>query len=169
VTNRGNDRRLIFLQTADYQEFLDLMKDGLTRYAVDVIAYEAMPNHYHLILRQKEQGAISAYMHRLTCLTACKFRWSTSTAGLGHVFQRRFWSRVIVGECDLVTGLRYVEANAKRRGLVARAEDWKWGSLWERLHPERGILVPAPLALPGTWVELVNQPLSDDQLSAWRS
>ena len=164
VTNRGNDRRLIFLQRADYQNFIGLLKDGLDRQAVDVYGYSAMPNHVHLVLSQREPGAISAYMHRLTCITACTLRWSTSSAGLGHVFQRRFWSRAIVGEAEFVTALRYVESNASDARLVKNAEDWEWGSLWERIHPGRRILAASPVGLPDDWIQVVNSPLSKEAL-----
>ena len=32
--------------------------------------------------------------------------------------------------------LRYVERNALSAGLVQRAEQWRWGSLWAREHGE---------------------------------
>jgi putative transposase len=164
VTNRGNERRLLFLQPADYEDFIGLMREGLARSAVEVFGYEAMPNHIHIVLAQNEPGAISAYMHRLTCLTACNLRWSTSTAGLGHVFQRRYWSKVIGSGVEFISCLRYVEANAKHGGLVERAEDWEWGSLWERVHPGRKILTPPPVTLPSDWVEFVNELESDEML-----
>jgi putative transposase len=169
VTNRGNDRRQIFLQTADYEDLLGLMRDGLVRHAVDVIGYNAMPNHVHFVLRQQEQGAISAYMHQITCITARNFRWATSSSGEGHVFQRRFWSRVVTEEQEFVILLKYVEANAKCGGLVERAEDWRWGSLWERAHPERRILTASPVALSENWVQEVNLPLPEDVLTRLRS
>jgi len=169
VTNRGNDRRQIFLQPADYEDLLGLMRDGLVRHAVDVVGYNAMPNHVHFVLRQQEQGAISAYMHQITCITARNFRWATSSSGEGHVFQRRFWSRVVTGEPEFVSMLKYVEANAKDAGLVERAEDWRGGSLWERVHPERRILAPSPVALPENWIQEVNFPLPEDVLTRLRS
>ncbi len=33
---------------------------------------------------------------------------------------------------------RYIEANPLRAGLVARAEDWRWSSLWARENAGSG-------------------------------
>jgi putative transposase len=66
--------------------------------------------------------------------------------------------------------MRYVERNAARAGLVARAEDWEWSSLnWRMIdHP----LVnpdPPPVALPDDWIARVNQPQTDAELDDLRN
>jgi putative transposase len=54
---------------------------------------------------------------------------------------------------------RYVERNPLRAGLVQRAEDWRWGSLWRR---ERGgadagpELADCPVPMPRGWCGRVN-------------
>ena len=53
--------------------------------------------------------------------------------------------------------VRYVEANPLRAKLVDRAEDWEWGSLWERLHPSGRQLLDEPVVdLDVDWVDTVN-------------
>ena len=54
----------------------------------------------------------------------------------------------------LLTVLRYVERNPLRATLCERAEDWKFGSLWRRLHGGSDSLrilsngpIPRPLCL----------------------
>ena len=70
----------------------------------------------------------------------------------------------------LLTVLRYVECNALRARLVRRAEDWPWSSLSWRLSgsPPLELSTP-PCRLPGNWVELMNQPHTDDELEAIRT
>jgi hypothetical protein len=63
--------------------------------------------------------------------------------------------------------MRYVEDNARRAGLVWRAEEWDWSSVRERDEP-RDILSPLPLALPRDWITFVNAPLPDGTLSRIR-
>ena len=157
ITNRGNDRRRLFPEVMDYQYFVDLLKGGLRRYAVNVIGYNVMPNHFHLVASQRESGALSAYLHWVTGISACNFRSQTSSTGQGHVFQSRFWSEAVRDAQHFLAVLRYVEANALRASLTERAEDWKWGSLWERVHGERYILTPSPVPLPPNWTDLVNR------------
>lgn len=156
VTNRGNDRRVIFRQDQDYKRFLRTLRVGTRRHPVKIYGFCAMPNHFHLIVEPKTDDALSAYMQWVTCCYACDLRARTETKGHGHVFQRRFWSAPINHDLDFLITLRYVEANALRAGLVPRAEDWRWGSLGDRRENVRKLLSPLPMTLPAGWCELVN-------------
>ena len=66
--------------------------------------------------------------------------------------------------------VRYVERNALRAGLVERAEDWEWGSLWDRWHGLGGasLLSAWPLSCPDDWVERFNAAQSAAELEAIR-
>jgi len=167
--NRGVDRRKIFFQAADYEAFLGSLAESASRYHVDVLAYIALVNHFHLVLRQHSEGAISALLRRVTCCSACHYRKQTASVGLGHVYQSRFWSHVLWTEARYLVGLRYVEDNARSAGLVRRAEDWRWGSLWERTGGERKLLAPSLVPLPENWAELVNHGQSAEELAPLRS
>ena len=71
----------------------------------------------------------------------------------------------------LLTVGRYVERNALRAGLVERAEDWPWGSLWQRLRedvPDRPKLTAGPLRLPTSWTDRVNAPQTSVEEEAIR-
>jgi putative transposase len=163
------DRRKVFLQPADYEAFLGSLAESAARYDVDVIGYNVLDNHFHLVLRQRSEGAVSAMLRRLTCCSARHYRKQTSSIGLGHVYQSRFWSHVLGDEAHYLIGLRYVEDNARRAGLVQRAEDWRWGSLWERTGGDRKLLAPSLVRLPENWVEIVNHGQSDEDLAPLRS
>jgi len=65
--------------------------------------------------------------------------------------------------------MRYVERNALRAGLVTRAEDWRWCSLWQRRHVRDTIpLAECPVPLPENWLEVVNEPMTERELMAIR-
>jgi putative transposase len=64
--------------------------------------------------------------------------------------------------------LRYVERNALRAGLVERAEDWRWGSLWRRRHGDVDLLHGWPVPEPADWCEQVNRPQTEAELEAVR-
>jgi putative transposase len=92
--------------------------------------------------------------------------------GTGHLYQGRFKSFPIAEDDHFLTVCRYVERNALRAKLVERAEDWRWGSLWcrQQSDPElRRILSPCPVAMPRGWVEFVNQPQTDAELTQIRT
>ena len=82
-------------------------------------------------------------------------------AGLGHVYQRRFFNDPITGEEHLLNVCRYVESNALRASLVSRAELWPWSSLaCSGPDPEVNLLAPWPVRRPVDWLEQVNQRLT---------
>lgn len=168
VTNRANDRRVIFRQPADYASFVDLLVKAGRRFEVDLLGYCVMPNHFHLVLSQRQVGAVSAYLHWVCCCSACNFREATSTRGMGHVYQRRFWCQVLSDAPYYLAALRYVEANALRARLVWRAEDWQWGSLWERATHGRSLLAPSPVRLPDEWRGIVNGIQATSELEQFR-
>jgi putative transposase len=163
------DKRKIFYQSVDYEAFLGSLGESAARYAVDVLGYNVLENHFHLVLRQRSEGAVSAMLRRVTCCSARYYRKQTSSMGLGHVYQNRFWSAALSDEARYLVGLRYVEDNARQPGLVRRAEEWQWGSLWERVGGDRALLAPSLVPLPENWVELVNHGRSDAELVQLRS
>jgi putative transposase len=163
VVNRGNDCRVIFPQDADYQHFMDLLDRGREHGDVTILGFCGMPTHFHLLLQPETDDALSTYMHWVTGRYAYDRRVNDQTLGQGHVFQRRYWARRMRGEMDFLVALRYVEANALRRGLVDRAQDWMWGSLAERRQESPMLISPCPVALPTEWEAIVNMPQDEFQ------
>jgi putative transposase len=168
VVNRGNDKRRIFFNDADYDLFIDLMASAKRRAAVSVFAVCPMPNHFHAVLRPEQEGALSTYMHWLTSYYAIDFRARTNTRGHGHVFQQRYWNDVACDERHLLIQLRYVEANPVRANLVREPEEWPWSSYTIRLHAENELLDPLPVDLPKNWRELLMTPQPEEEIEPLR-
>ena len=156
VGNRGNERRRIFHESADYKAFLQLMRVGKDRYPVKLYGVGLVPNHFHWVIVPEREGALSAYAGWVTGGYARYLRSATGTIGHGHVFQERFWNRGIADSWELLSVLSYVEANPLKARLVRRAEDWPWSSLALRRLPIEGLLDPLPVGLPENWIQLVN-------------
>jgi putative transposase len=100
-------------------------------------------------------------------------RWHAHyhTSGTGHLYQGRFKSFPIASDDHFIKVVRYVERNALRANLVERAEQWRFSSLWRRLHPNAQpalTLDPWPVPQPAHWTKIVNQPLSAAELEAIR-
>jgi putative transposase len=73
--------------------------------------------------------------------------------------------------CQFDQVVRYVERNALRANLVARAEDRRWSSLWRRVRgttEDRRWLGRWPLPLPRNWAQLVNEPQTESELESLR-
>jgi putative transposase len=168
IVNRGNEKRQLFFQDADYEKFLELLRESKRRYAISIYAHQVMPNHFHLLLEPREDHAVSASLHWVETRSSRHLRKITNTQGYGHVFQRRFWCRAIRDEIEYLSVVKYVEANALRAGLVKRAEEWRWGSLWERVSANRQIIDPTPVPLPQNWVQIVNLGSTPQELAEIR-
>jgi putative transposase len=142
------------------------MIDARARLAVDLSGYCLMPNHFHVILRPHGDGDRGRWMQWI--LTAHAQRYHRHYRTSGHVWQGRFKAFPIQDDDHLSTVLRYVERNALRAELVARAEDWKWSSLpgWLRGDP---LLWRGEAAVRDeSWLARVNEPLSAGDLQRLR-
>lgn len=169
--NRGNSRTEVFHKEADYEAFERILAEGLERYDVHLFCYQLMPNHWHLVLRPNRDGEMSRFLRWITGTHTMRYRAHYQTSGQGHVYQGRFKSFPIQDDAHFLTVCRYVERNALRAGLVPRAEDWRWSSLWrwlQRVEPSPAILSPWPIPRSAHWVDRVNEPLTDRELSVLR-
>ena len=140
-------------------------------YQVELFSYQLMPNHYHLVLRPLVDGEMSRFMKWIGGTHTMRYHAHFHTGGLGHVYQQRYKSFPIQDDDHFLVVCRYVERNALRAGLVKRAEDWRWGSLWRWLQkpePAPKLLSAWPMPRSPNWVERVNQALSDTELNAVR-
>ena len=169
--NRGNARGTIFRKDGDYEAFERILAEGLQRYAVELLAYQLMPNHWHMVLKPTRDGQMSQLLRWVTGTHTMRYHAHYQTSGEGHVYQGRFKSFPVQNDDHFYVVCRYVERNALRAGLVARAEKWRWGSLWrwvQKIEPAPKLLFPWPIARLPSWVARVNDPLSEKELDAVR-
>jgi putative transposase len=171
VLNRANARLPLFQKEADYDAFERVLAEARTLYEVPILAYCIMPNHWHLVLWPRADGQLSRFVGWLTLTHTQRWHAHYQTVGAGHAYQGRFKSFPIQEDEHLLTVCRYVERNALRAGLVERAEDWRWNSLWrhERGSPEaRALLGDWPVTRPARWLNWVNKVQSAAELEALR-
>ncbi len=167
--NRGNSRREIFNKEADYRAFELVVAEGLEKFPVSLFSYEWMPNHWHMVLSPREDGAMSLLLYWITMTYAQRYHAHYHTVGNGHLFQGRFKSFPIQDDDHFFVVCRYVERNALTAGLVEQAERWRWGSLWN-WYGEQSIiqLTPWPIPRPSGWIERVNQAIGDKEVNKLR-
>ncbi|MEM9368097.1 MAG: hypothetical protein AAGD07_19050, partial [Planctomycetota bacterium] len=116
-------------------------------------------------------GEMSRFMAWVGGTHTMRYHAHYHTGGTGHVYQQRYKSFPIQDDEHFLVACRYVERNALRAGLVKRAEDWRWSSLWRWLRkpePDPKLLSAWPLARLPRWTDRVNEPLSDADLKAVR-
>ncbi len=164
VFNRGVDRRDIFLENPDYFRFIhdlyefndkapapnayystsydfgDNVQDNREP-IVDILAFCLMPNHFHLLLRQREDNGITFFMRKIGCGYANYF--NTKNERSGALFQGRFKAVYIQNNFQLLHIPYYIHANPidlvqyhwKEKGLIKTTkhisnflESYRWSS-----------------------------------------
>jgi putative transposase len=90
-----------------------------TERLVDLLAYTLMPNHFHLVVRQKNKGGITQFMRKLS--TAYSMYFNTRYRHSGVVFQGRFQSSCIDNEAYF----RYIFAYTHLNPIDLIRPDWK--------------------------------------------
>lgn len=169
--NRGNARGAIFDKPDDFDAFERILAEGLLRYPCQILAYQLMPNHWHLVLRPTADGGMSDFLRWITLTHTMRRHAHQQTSGEGHIYQGRFKSFPVQDDGHFLAVCRYVERNALQAGLVAAAEDWKWGSLASWLAgPRRSpkLLTSWPIKRPARWKDRVNQAMAEKEVDAIR-
>ncbi|MCH7590354.1 transposase [PVC group bacterium] len=125
IISRGNDRRKIFLNTKDYQKYLEYLQKAQDKYQCFFYAYVLMSNHVHLLIETSLPN-ISKVMHYIngsyTTYLNIKRRKS------GHLFQGRYKSIVVDRDEYLKELTRYIHLNPVRAKIVKRPEQYLWSS-----------------------------------------
>ena len=169
VVNRGAKKARLFEHSSDYHAFEQLLSIARTRFQMRILAYCLMPNHWHLLLWPRGDRDLSSFGHWLGTTHATRWNRENSTISCGAVYQSRFKSIPIENGPHLFWAWRYVERNALRAQLVDRAEEWRWSSLWIRCNQIDGFLDEGPIQLPDDWIETVNVPQTELELTVFRS
>ena len=147
IYNRGAHKQLIFNNESDYARFslllhlanshtpihlANLLKqyqgrsfieifenEKADKQLVDILAYSLMPNHFHLIVRQREEDGITTFMKKLA--TGYSMYFNTKYEHSGTLFQGRFKSRHI----DSEEYFRYIFAYVHLNPLDIFQASWK--------------------------------------------
>ena len=137
IFNRGAHKQDIFLRPADYDRFTLLLyvsnsskkvhlgnllekhkgpsfmdvytEEVVDKALVDIFAYALMPNHFHIVVRQKTDDGISLFMKKMATAYAMYFNAVNNHTGV--VFQGRFQSRHIDSEAYHRWIFSYVHLN----------------------------------------------------------
>src|SRR5437588_5755655 len=172
VLNRGNGRSTLFYKDGDYEAFERILAEALEHVpGMRLLSYTLMPNHWHLVVWPRGDGELSDFGHWLTLTHTQRWHAHYHDVGTGHLYQGRFKSFPVAADEHFLRLCRYAERNALRAGLVKRAEDWRWSSLWGR-EQESELVLPLlsewPVARPREWRAHVNEPQTEGELESIR-
>lgn len=172
VINRASARLTLFELKDDYELFESVLVEAVKKYDMGLIAYCCMPNHFHLILKPKNDGDLSKFMYWFTMTLTLRWHAIKNTIGSGHIFQGRYKSFLVQDDEHLLTVIRYVERNPLRAKLVNDVCEWKYSSLHRRMHgspKQKKILTKKDITLPKDYLEFVKNPLTPAELESARN
>ena len=134
-----------------------------------LLAYSLMPNHWHLVLWPRGDRDLSEYLRWLSVTHTKRWHSHHHSSGTGPLHQGRFKSFPLETDDHFLTVCRYVERNALRAKLVKRAEEWRWSSLWHRVHGSTTVTLDAwPVPVGSEWLAYVNRAETEAELKALR-
>ena len=143
---RGVEKRIVFEDRKDYQRMqlllylcnsdksvhmqnlftkhkgeplIKMFEEKRSETLVEVIAYTLMPNHIHLLLKEKIEGGISRFMLKL--MTAYSMYFNTKNERSGPLFTRPFRSKHV----DSDEYLRWLFSYILLNPLDIHQKNWK--------------------------------------------
>ena len=176
--NRGIDKRTVFMDRGDYERFIQLLylvnsrqemhlsnlgsrsTDEILRMSrretlIAIGAHCLMPNHFHLLVRETNEGGISEFMRKLGIAYTMYFNLKNQRSG--NLFTRPFRSRHVTGDEYFQHAINYMHCNAAelyehswKKGVVRNARvlqkkliEYRYSSFGAHVdpkHPHRALL-----------------------------
>ena len=148
VIARGDHRERIFDDDDDRVRFLRRYAEVAVRYRWVPLTYCLMDNHVHLVVETPDPTLGDGCRDLFGYFARSR---NARSGELGHVFQGRFKSRLVLNDRYFAQLLRYVALNPVRAHLCTEAGDWAWSA-------HRALVTPArnPLARVDRVTELLE-------------
>jgi len=151
IYSRGVDKRLIFMEDHDYfrfnallyvcnstnlvdiadhflkkKSFVELFEIDRGNTLVDIGAYCSMPNHFHILVREKIPSGITKFMRKL--LTAYALYFNIKNNRTGTLFESRFKAKYV----DTDKYLKYLFAYIHLNPVKIIDPHWKENGIIDR-------------------------------------
>jgi putative transposase len=126
---------------------LQALEQVRQNYSLRVYGYVGMPEHVHLLVSEP-QAAGRSLATAIQALKLSVVRRARHADGsrVERLWQRRYYDHNVRNYQSFVGKLRYIHNNPVKRGLVQRAEDWRWSSACHYLSGELG-----PVEIESEW------------------
>ena len=135
VTSQSGHNETLFVDAADYQNYISLIDTYKKQYGFKLFSYTLMPTHLHLLIELRHNIPISTIMHDLNSLYTKNF--NSRYGKKGHLFQERFKAVLTEKEPYLLPLTRYIHLHPKREKLVDDPKDYLYSSHQQFIDPEK--------------------------------
>ena len=119
---RGIERRKIFLNQKDYEDFIERLARLLPEMNTACYAWVLIPNHAHFLFCTGTVP-LARLMRRL--LTGYAVSFNRRHKRHGHLFQNRYKSIICEEDAYLLELVRYIHLNPVRAGIVSEVGELK--------------------------------------------
>lgn len=119
VTNRGIAKRTIFERVEDIRYFLSRIAYAVRRGEIRVHVFSCVTTHFHMLV-ESLRGELATAMRRIQGEYSRYFNRRRRRDGT--LYRRRYHSKIVRSLAYRDNVIRYIDANAVKAGLVARAE-----------------------------------------------
>jgi len=147
IFNRGVNRQNIFFEPINYLYFLNLYTRFLTDY-FDTYAYCLLKNHFHLLIRVKDENEITAIFQKNETwksnikpptpskrisdfFNAYAKGINTRYERTGSLFQHPFGRKIISSDTSLWAVIAYIHQNPQKHCFVDDFREWPYSSYQE--------------------------------------
>ena len=126
VIQRGNNREPCFFAEADYQFYLECVRDAADRHRCAVHAYVLMTNHVHLLITPEAHDSVPRCMQHVgrRYVQYINFTYRRS----GTLWEGRYKTSLVDVEHYLFTCYRYIELNPVRANMVHAPSEYRRSS-----------------------------------------
>lgn len=126
VIIRGIEKRAIFHDSQDYQEYLRRVGGVLNDCGGKCFAWSLLPNHAHMLIQSGKAG-LAQIMRRL--LTGYAVYFNKRHSRCGHLFQNRYKATLCDTDEYLHILVRYIHLNPLKAKIVSSLEElakYRW-------------------------------------------
>ncbi len=139
VTTVTHERGNFFVRAQECEALLQVFEEFRAKGKVDCLGYVLMPDHFHALLHQVEEGAvIPSLMRDFKKRTA--FRCRPAAYRDKTLWRTRYDDVSVPGTRAIHTKLHYIHENPVRRGIVEVPEDYPWSSAGDYFLDKPGIV-----------------------------
>ncbi len=123
---RGNNEQSVFIDDADYQQFLQWLREAARRWRVAIHAYALLPNRVHLLATPADADGLGKMMQAVGRLYVPYF--NSRHRRTGSLWEGRFRATVVDADQYFLGCAHLVEFQPVRAGLAVDMAAWPWSS-----------------------------------------
>ena len=128
VTAKINRSENIFKPDEIKDLFMAIIKRSKKKYKFLIKNFTIMQNHIHLIVQPLQSESLSRIMQWI--LSVFAMYYNSIHHIKGHVWQGRFWSKIIEDIRQFIDTFNYISENPVKADMVKDVYNYKYGGLY---------------------------------------